>query len=184
VEALNLELRAGRVRAFGGSNWSLERVGEANAYARAHGLVGFSAVSNNFSLARMVDPVWGGCMAASDATSRRWLEEHRVALFAWSSQARGFFTERSGTDRREDSELVRCWYSDDNFERKRRVVELARQKGVLPINMALAYVLQQPFPTFALIGPRTLRETDSSFDGLGVDLSEAERRWLNLEMDS
>jgi aryl-alcohol dehydrogenase-like predicted oxidoreductase len=32
------------------------------------------------------------------------------------------------------------------------VNELAARRNVLPINVALAYVLQQPFPTFALIG--------------------------------
>lgn len=184
VEAMNAEMRAGRMRAFGGSNWGLDRVVAANAYARERGLTGFAAVSNNFSLARMIEPVWGGCMAASDATSRAWFEQNRVPLFAWSSQARGFFTDRSAPDKREDKELVRCWYSDDNFERKKRVMELARRKGATPIGVALAYVLGQSFPTFALIGPRVLSETSSSMDALTVAVSADERRWLNLELES
>jgi len=32
------------------------------------------------------------------------------------------------------------------------VNELAKKKNIAPINIALAYVLCQPFPTFALIG--------------------------------
>ena len=43
VEALNEHLTAGRIRAFGGSNWSAERIRKANEYAKAHGLVPFSA---------------------------------------------------------------------------------------------------------------------------------------------
>jgi len=61
------------------------------------------------------------------------------------------------------------------------VNELAKKRGVLPINIALAYVLNQPFPTFALIGPRELPETRTSLPGLDIELSEQECRWLNLE---
>jgi aryl-alcohol dehydrogenase-like predicted oxidoreductase len=45
-------------------------------------------------------------------------------------------------------------------------------------------VLQQDFPTFALIGPRAISETRSSLAALSVSLSRAERQWLNLESDS
>ncbi|RZA06491.1 MAG: aldo/keto reductase, partial [Proteobacteria bacterium] len=38
VEALNQEVQAGRARAFGGSNWSIERVAAGNAYAKEKGL--------------------------------------------------------------------------------------------------------------------------------------------------
>lgn len=181
VDVLNHHLRAGRLRAFGGSNWTTDRVAAANDYARRNGLTGFAAVSNNFSLARMVHPVWPGCLAASDPVSRAWLTQHRLPLLAWSSQARGFFTDRAHPDRRDDTELVRCWYSADNFERRARAVELAQRRGVLPINIALAYVLCQPFPTFALIGPRTLAETRTTWPALTVALTPAELRWLNLE---
>ena len=68
-----------------------------------------------------------------------------------------------------------------NFKRLERAKELAAKKNVLPINIALAYVLCQPFPTFPLIGPRTLEETRTSFPALDVDLTPEEVRWLNLE---
>jgi predicted dehydrogenase/aryl-alcohol dehydrogenase-like predicted oxidoreductase len=182
VEVLNEHVKAGRMRAFGGSNWSLARVQEANNYAAAHQLQGFSVVSNNFSLARMVDPVWAGCISASDPASRTWLARTQIPLLAWSSQARGFFLEgKAAPDKLDDKELVRCWYSDDNFRRLERADELARMKMVRPINIALAYVLSQPFPTFALIGPRTLAETRTSLPGANLKLTPAELGWLNLE---
>ncbi len=190
LEALAGEARAGRIRgAFGGSNWSTARIAEANAYAKAKGLPGFGLLSNQFSLARMVEAPWAGCLSASDAESRAWLAARaggpeEVALLAWSSQARGFFTERAAPERLEDKELVRCWYAPDNWERRARLVALAHEKGVSPPALAAAYVLAQPFPAFALIGPRTLAETESSLECLRVTLSLAERAWLNLERDS
>ncbi len=52
---------------------------------------------------------------------------------------------------------------------------------MLPVQVALAYVLAQAFPTFALIGPRTIGETRTSFQALDIELTPEEVRWLNLE---
>jgi aryl-alcohol dehydrogenase-like predicted oxidoreductase len=196
IEVLNREREAGRIRAFGASNWSLARIQAANNYATQHGLQGFVAISNNFSLAQMIDPVWPGCVAASDSDFAMYLESQQLSLFPWSSQARGFFTGRADTIRQRlasdidtnfgnqpsDAEMQRCWFSDDNWTRRDRATELAVVHGVEPINIALAYVLTQPFPCFPLIGPRQLSETRSSLGAMSVDLSVDERRWLNLEL--
>jgi len=181
IDVLNEHKAAGRIRIFGASNWSIKRVEEANACARKKGLAGFVAVSNNFSLARMIEAPWFGCLAASDPESRAWLTETQMPLMPWSSQAQGFFAGRADPNDRSNKELVRCWYSDDNFQRLDRARALAAEKGVLPINIALAYVLCQPFPTFALIGPRTLAETRTAMAGLDVKLTPEELAWLNLE---
>ena len=197
MDVLNAERDAGRIQAFGASNWSLQRVREANAYAAEKGLTPFAAVSNNFSLARMVEPVWPGCVAASGEDWRTWLAAEQMPLFPWSSQARGFFTSRFGQVRANldsdvdlsfgnqpsDDEMSRCWFAKDNFKRRARAVELAEGKHAAPIHIALAYVLCQPFPCFALIGPRTLGETRSSIAALGIELAEDERAWLNLDSD-
>jgi len=181
MDAYNELRRAGHVRAFGGSNWSIERIEAANEYAKSKGLFGFSAVSNNFSLARMVVPVWDGCLLSSDAESRAWFTRTQMPLMPWSSQARGFFVV-GDPSYRDDESLVTSWYSEDNFQRLARAKELAAKKGVAPINIALAYVLCQPFPTFPLIGPRSLNETSIAFRALDVELTPEEMRWLNLEI--
>ena len=179
VDVLNEHHEAGRITAFGVSNWSLERVQEADAWAAAHGRRGLAAISNNFSLARMVEPVWAGCVSSSGSAWRAWLAGRRLPLMPWSSQARGFFV----PERAADAEQVRCWHSEDNARRLERARRLAADRGVLPIQVALAYVLCQPFPTFPLIGPRLLSETGSSFASLVVELSPDDLRWLNLEDD-
>ena len=178
VDALNEAADQGRVEAFGGSNWSLERVEAFNQYAEKHGKRPMTVISNNLSLAEMIDPVWPGCVHVSDRESRKWLERHQIANFAWSSQARGFFTERGDPEKGPEAEIMRCWGSDANFERRRRAMELAEQKGVRPINIAAAYVLCQPFPTFALIGPETPTEMATSLDALDVELTRDEIEWL------
>jgi predicted dehydrogenase/aryl-alcohol dehydrogenase-like predicted oxidoreductase len=181
VDVLNDLHRASQLRVFGGSNWSAERIDAANEYARSRGLRGMTVLSNNFSLAQMVEPPWTGCISASDSAFRTWLTKTQTPLFAWSSQARGFFLPHVTPDFRSDEEVRRCWFSDDNFERKRRAEELAKKYNVMPINIALAYVLNQQFPTFPLIGPRTIEETRTSMFAFYATLTPDEVSWLNLE---
>ena len=183
VDVLNEHKDAGRIGVFGGSNWSLERTDEANEYADKNGLSGFSVLSNHMSLARMVEAPWDGCLAASDAESRALLAEQQMPLFPWSAQARGFFVHgRAGVDLLDDPELVRCWYSDDNFERLARVRSIAEKQGVDAVSVALAYVLNQQSPTFPLMGPVSVEEARSSLAALDVELSPDDVQWLNLEV--
>lgn len=184
VECLNEHLRAGRMRAFGGSNWTPARLAEANAYAAERGLVGFAASSPNFSLALWNEPMWPDCMTAADLPTRRWYEESGLPLFAWSSQASGFFTGRFKAEDRAtaDPEVVRTWFNEDNFRRLDRARELADKYGVTTTQVALAYVLCQPaLDIYALIGPRTVEELRSSLEALSVRLSPDELAYLNLE---
>jgi aryl-alcohol dehydrogenase-like predicted oxidoreductase len=98
--------------------------------------------------------------------------------FSWSSQGRGFFTDRAGRDKRDSEELVRCWYSERNFGRRDRAIELAEKLGKSPIHVALAYVLAQPFPSVPLIGPRRLQELDDSLLAFDIALSPEQVSWL------
>ncbi|MCY0874747.1 MAG: aldo/keto reductase [Firmicutes bacterium] len=179
VEALNAHIEAGRIRAIGGSNWTHERLQEANDYALAHGLQGFTFSSPNLSLAKANEPYWAGCVSADEKTCA-WHRAHAFPLLSWSSQARGFFTGRYRPEDRSDADTVRVFYSDANWERLWRAEKLAKERGVTTIQIALAYVLQQPFPTCALIGPQNRAEMLSCGDATEIRLTQAELDWLDL----
>lgn len=183
VQALQAEQKAGRILKYGVSNWTLDRIQSFNRAAESLGADPIAAVSNNLSLADMVEPVWAGCLSAKDPAMAEWLESTQTVLFPWSSQARGFFTDRSGPDKREDEELVRAWYSEENFERKRRAERLADHYQVRPINIALAWLYTRPYPICPLVGPRRLAELRTLLPGVDLDLGPGEAAWLNLESD-
>lgn len=183
VDVLNDLKKEGRLHAFGGSNWIPARFDEANAFAKAEQKTPFVAMSNNFSLARMINPLWGGCMASSDPVLYKWHVQNQIPNFAWSSQARGFFVPGlAALGMQKDADMVRCWYSDDNFKRLERCNELAKKReGAHPMSIALAYLFAQPFPMWSLIGPASLEESLPSYAALEVKLTKAEVAWLNLE---
>lgn len=179
VDILNAHIEAGRIRTFGGSNWTTARLQEANAYAAANGLRGFEFSSPNLSLAKAQDAYWADCISVDDAILA-WHESNNLPLFSWSAQARGFFTGRFSPEDRSDADLVRVFYNDDNWERYRRAEQLGREKGFSTIQIALAYVLNQSFPSAAIIGPRNEAELKSCLEATTISLTTEEIKWLDL----
>ena len=71
VDAMDAEVKAGRIRGpFGGSNWTMARMDEAIAYAESTGKQKPGALSNNFALADMLDPIWAGCSPLRPMTGK------------------------------------------------------------------------------------------------------------------
>lgn len=210
IEALNEHVAARLIGAIGTSNWTYQRIEEANEFAAAHGFVGFTCNSPNLSLAKPMIPRWPGCISA-DKPYCHWHEQQQMPLLSWSSQAVGFFTGRYSPDNIDNEEIVRLYYNADNWERLRRAKQLAAEKSVGSNNsiggnsssnigsssgsidgnnnrfnanhIALSYVLNQPFPTCALIGPQKLNELEDSMKALEISLTPREIRWLDLLED-
>jgi len=80
--------------------------------------------------------------------------------------------------------VVRVYETADNRERLRRTQTLAARRGATPSQIALAWVLHQPFPTYALVGPRSVAELQESVAALELALTPAEARWLDVEPGS
>ncbi|WP_136605709.1 aldo/keto reductase [Paenibacillus dokdonensis] len=182
IEELNRHLEDGRVLAIGASNWTHQRIQEANDYAGRHGLKGFMFDSVNLSLAIAKEPRWEGCVSA-DGAACEWHTHNQMPLLAWSAQAGGFFSGNFSPDNLSNEEMVRVYYSDENWERYQRAVQLAQEKGVTAIQIALSFVLNRPFPTAAIIGPRSEKELSDSVKAMDIELTPEQLAWLNLERE-
>ena len=193
VEVLNEHHAAGRIHAFGGSNWSHTRLQEANEYAESHGLKPMAVSSPNFSLADQLEPPWRDCISISGAqgeAARQWYLERNMPLFTWSSLAGGFFSGRFSWDNLDtftdsrDTLVVNCYCSEDNFTRLDRVTELAAEKGMTVAQIATAYVINHPLNIFPLIGSWTAEEFQANHAAVSLKLTPQELAWLELKSDS
>lgn len=183
IDRLNEELDNGTIRAFGASNWSYERVQEANAYAVQHAKLGFPVVSNHLSLAQAREPFYPRLVTV-DSAGEQWHQRTRVPLLSWSAQARGFFTGRyqPGLVAKGDSfgkRMLEVYASPLNLERLRRASELGQQRGgYTATQVALAWLLHKPYPLVPVIGPRTPDELVDCLDASQLKLTPAECDWL------
>jgi aryl-alcohol dehydrogenase-like predicted oxidoreductase len=193
VEVLNDHLNAGRINAFGGSNWTHIRVQEANDYAHAHGLVPFVASSPNYSLAEQFNAPWPGCISIGGLqgeAARQYYAQQQMALFTWSSLAGGFFSGRFNRDNLDSFEsnldklCVQSYCYEDNFKRLDHVAQLAREKGVTVPQLALAYIMNQPLNLFALVGCQNGKEFRENLEATALKLSDDEMAWLDLRSNT
>jgi 1-deoxyxylulose-5-phosphate synthase len=172
IECLNEHLRAGRIRAFGASNWTCARIDEANAFAEAHDLEGFTCSSVHLSLAAQNEEHWPDTVSATDPAIHGWHERTQMPLFAWSAQARGFFAGH------ESESVDRVYDNEGNRERRRRAAEIGARLGCSANQVALAWVLAQPFPVHAVVGVRTVEQLREAVGALDVELSPEDLRRL------
>ncbi len=197
VETLTEHSRAGRIGAFGGSNWTHQRIAEANAYAKEHDLIPFTISSPNFSLAEQVVEPWGNCISIGGpghGDAQRYYADHKdeVAIFSWSSLAGGFFSGQITRDNSKEiveqgglmSLAVKCYAYEQNFERYDRAAELAEKKGLTVPEVALAYVMNSPMNVFALTFSANEDQFKSNVGAVDIELTPAERSWLNLDADT
>lgn len=192
VEALNEHVAAGRIRAFGGSNWSHERVREANEYAAKNGLIPFAASSPHYSLAVQINEPWENCVSITGPEQKaavEWYRRQNMPLVPWSSVAAGFFSGRFSREQYGDPENgtdMMCAHSyirEDNFQRLDRAQELAAEKGVTATQLALAWVMSQGLNVFPLVGARNEQEVAWNVEAAALRLTPEEVAWLNLERD-
>ena len=180
VDCLDSHRTAGRIRAYGGSNWTTKRIQEANEYAAATGKMPFVASSPHIGLGRVKEEMWGGCLTATK-DDLAWHERHQFPALPWSSQDSGFFTGRYSPDVHDNADVERVYYAEDNWKRLERARELGAKKNATANQVALAYVMGMPFPIFPIVGPRKLDELQSTLPALHVTLTPEERKYLNLE---
>ena len=196
IDVLNEEKNKGRIKIFGGSNWTLERFKEANDWAINKKKQAFSILNNNLALCKMINPLWKGCISSNDEEILNYLERSQIAHLSWSSQGRGYFLPEEITKKIENditnSETWRepgehssgplsCFDSLDNRERKQRAFTLASNMNTYAQNIAGAWPLNLNFPSFALVGPRNIVELDSSIKNLNIELTQEQVNWLNLK---
>jgi aryl-alcohol dehydrogenase-like predicted oxidoreductase len=167
VDALDAEVAAGRIGAFGVSNWRLGRTRELAAAAAGRGEHGLVAFSNHFSLAELVAEPWPDCIAVTKAELPE-LAGLGLCMLAWSSLATGYF---AGLEQP-------SWVSPGNAARRDRARELAAQRGVSPTAIALAYVLHQDDHVLPVIGTVSADHLDEALGAAAIELTTAEAAWL------
>src|SRR3972149_2655505 len=167
LETLHDLVKSGKVRYIGASSMYAWQFARSLCLADLHGWTRFVSMQNHYNLVyreeeREMLPL---CRAEG------------VGVIPWSPLARGFLT---GTRRRGgwgtttraqvDDFAHNMYYQETDFEVVDRVIELAKKGGVVPAQIALAWLLHQPGIAAPIIGASKMQHLEEAIAALEIKL--------------
>ena len=172
IGMMNSLVKTGRIRNFGASNWSVERMEQANRYAQDNGLMGFSISQVQWSLAKpdwkiTPDPVNRFVSSSELAYHSR----TGMPLMAFSAAACGYFAGKGF-----DTGMFAC---AENSKKYQRSFDLSLELGCTPTQIAVSWLLHQPFPVIPLFSTGSMDHMREVMASETVRLSPEQVGWLS-----
>ncbi|WP_041652167.1 aldo/keto reductase [Allomeiothermus silvanus] len=172
LSALNDLVRRGYVRYIGASNFSAWRLMQALWASDKHGYESFVSLQPEYSLAQPT-------RANFEREIARVCETYGIGVIPYSPLAGGFLT---GKYRRDQplpesvraQEITNRRYSEQNWAILDKVLEVARQRGAHPAQVALAWLLAKPYVTAPIIGANSVAQLRDLMPAAGLQLSREE----------
>lgn len=175
LEALHDVVKAGKARYIGASSMYAWQFAKMLALQTRHGWTRFVSMQNHYNLVyreeeREMIPL---------------CREEGIGLVPWSPLARGFLAgnrqrgKKDATLREQHDEYGHAlYYSDADYDIADRVTEVARARGVKPIQIALAWLLGRSGVTAPIVGVTKLAYFDDLLAATDLTLSADECRLL------
>ncbi len=177
IETLNTEIRSGKIRYLGASNWHRARIEAANTYARSHNLQGFVASQPEWNLGHRngvpadPPPGTGTEMRFFSEADHEWHRQSGITVIPYSSTAGGYFASNGERSKTTYGNAV-------SLARLAKAQELAKRHHATPGQIALAWVLNQDIPTIPIIGSLNLAHMKEDLNATSIRLSVQETAWL------
>ena len=174
MEALHDVVKSGRARYIGASSMFAWQFSKSLYTSELHGWTKFVSMQNHYNLIyreeeREMNPL---CL------------EQGIALIPWSPLARGFLagnrSKAGGQTTRSNSDdyAKQLYYQDDDFQVAERLGQIAGERSLPNMQIALAWLLGKPGVTAPIIGASKMHHLDDAIEALEVKLSEDEVKRL------
>lgn len=170
LRALDDLVRSGRVLYTGASNFAAWQVAKALGLSALNHWTAFSALQPMYNLLKRQAEVEILPLARSE----------NLAVFPYSPLAGGILTgkylsgEATESSRLNTNAMYQTRYAGDDYTlTTREFVDLARERGVKPATLAVAWVGAHPGVTAPIIGARNLEQLEDSLAAVDVEMDAA-----------
>ena len=171
LEALHDVVKAGKARYIGASSMHAWQFAKMVYTQRLHGWTEFVTMQNHYNLVYREE----------EREMIPFCLDQGIGLIPWSPLARGFLAgnrkrgEKTASLREQhDSCGHTLYYADSDYDIADRVAEVAAAKGVLPIQVALAWILGKRGVTAPIVSATRVEQLDQLVAGAEVRLSADE----------
>ncbi len=174
-EALHDVVQAGKARYIGASSMYAWQFAKLLGIQERHGWTKFMSMQNHYNLVYREE----------EREMIPFCLDQGIGMIPWSPLARGFLAgnrkrgEKSASLREQhDAYGHGLYYADADYEVAERVVEVAQRIGMLPIQVALAWVLSKRGVAAPIVSATKLEQMDQLVAGMSVTLTADEVREL------
>ncbi|HHW46356.1 MAG TPA: aldo/keto reductase [Clostridiales bacterium] len=180
IDTLDSFVKQGLVRAIGASNWSLDRILEANNYALKKGKTPFCVSQIQWSLAFCTPETWGDdTLKCMDRSEYEGYLKNNIPVMAYSPQAKGFFSKyiENGLEGL-NPKIIKRFVNETNLKRAERVKQLSKKTGYSPAAIAISFITSNPLEGFAVVGCSKCEQLADTIKGADVVLDSKTIDWL------
>ena len=168
MQALHDVVRAGKARYLGASTMYAWQLADMNAVARENGWTPFVNMQCQLSL----------LYREEEREMLPYCAHAGMAVTTFSPLARGYLA-GGGANARTRYDPYLEWFGDPiDREIARRTAEVAKQRGVAPAAVAMAWVAGHPAVTAPLVGADAPDQVDAAVAAAAMTLSDEERAYL------
>ena len=177
MDMMNKLVKEGKIRKFGASNWRDSRIEEANQYARANGLMEFSASQVRFSPA-IIAPNGNAdrTLVDMDVDSFLYYAQKKMPVAAYASQAKGFFSKMASVGESGLSPKSKGRYMCDENLRRLEIIKRLSEKykcSIAAVVCGALCSLTSP-DVFPIIGGSRIEQIEDSMKGSDLVLEKSE----------
>lgn len=177
IDTLNELVKQGKILSFGASNWSAKRICEANDYAKKSGQEGFCGSQIKWCIASTAldykdDPT----LIEMNKEEYKYYKESELGVFAFASQAKGFFYkyDKGGADALSPKAKER-YYSKENIEIYNTLKAMCKEKNIsLTAAVLSSLTSNTDFNTVAIAGCKNADQIATSMEAADVTLDYSE----------
>lgn len=172
-----------RIRAYGLSNWRIERIQQLMDCCDKLSLRPPAASQIGFSLARTVTDAGqeiNTCYMTPETFA--WHQQSQFPVYSFSSQASGLFAKCHNYQELLKQQKLNAYKTEANKTVIPLVQELSERYECTSNQLALAALLGCPFPSCPIVGPRTREQLEDSLQARhltieSVDLEQLLAHW-------
>ncbi|MDO5479993.1 MAG: aldo/keto reductase [Clostridia bacterium] len=177
ITTMNKFVSEGKIKKFGASNWKINRIEEANNYAKENGLMGFCASQIRFSPA-IIAP--GGnadrTLVDMDKEGFYYYADKKMPVAAYASQGKGFFSKMASLGEAGLSDKSKERYLCEENLRRLEMIKALSDKYNISIASCVCAILSsaKSVDVFPIIGGSKVSQIEDSMVGADITLEESE----------
>lgn len=175
MEALHMLVKQGKARAVGVSNWTTDRIKEANAYAEQNNKTRLVISQIQWSLAECFPQNFNDLtLVCMNQKEYQQYLEMGMPVMAYSSQANGLYSKADEKGLEYVPIKLQKFLTLENINRYNNLLKLCKRKGYSNTAVALNYIMDNRLNGSAIIGCTSIEQLNDCLKADEITLTQEE----------